>query len=84
MTVAAQYVNDAGQVHPGLVFLLRASVKFDQVQRGDIDLDQALAELEPDITDLFPTAADPCPVCDGNNRARLECLYPLPSKRKAA
>ena len=86
MKIDPLYFNSDGIVHPGIPFLLKASIRFDLLEKREIGIEQALTDLEQDINDLFPAFVEPhpCPICDGANRARLERLYPLPRRREAA
>lgn len=73
------YINERGEVHPGLSFFLKASIYFDLIEAGTVDVDQALRGFEHYVTRLYPIPDCPCMV-EGKRRnaKRLEELYPLP------
>ena len=65
-------------VHPGMVFLLRASARLDLVEAGEMEIEEAIMGLAQSFYDLVHPM---CP-CARDIYDRMERNYP-PTKRKS-
>ena len=59
-------------VHPGKVFLLRASARFDLVEAGEMEIEEAIMGLAPSFYDLVHPMCN----CASEIYERMERLHP--------